>query len=91
MDKHHGGDGEEGFGFLGGAGGGGGGVVVVGHQLGLYGLRDRALQLHSNSHPLCLRQCAAGKKMERSRGSVMGRKGLDMGGASGRPTNKLII
>lgn len=35
-------------------------VVTVGgwgHQLGLYGLRDQALQLHSNSHPLCLCQC----------------------------------
>lgn len=36
VDKHHGGDGEEGLGFLGGSGGG------WGHQLGLCGLRDRS-------------------------------------------------
>lgn len=85
MDKHHGGDGEEGLGgFRGGSrsGSGGGGLVGRwGHQLGLYGLRDQALQLHSNSHPLRLCQCAGGKRA----GGICdgGEKRLEVGDANG--------
>lgn len=39
-------------------GGGGGGW---GHQLGLYGLQEQALQLHSNSHPPWLCRYTASK------------------------------
>lgn len=52
--------GRRGWGFLGVSSIGGDGGW--GHQLGLYGLQDQALQLHSNSHPLCLCQCTTIKE-----------------------------